>query len=174
LAWAVTAGGALETAVAPTPPLGVTAGVEAFVDRASWWAPGLQAAVLATSTSTYVAAGGEARFRLLAGHLKACVGRLPPGRAFRLVPCAVLEAGSLFAEGGGSAVNERQTTMPWLAGGALLRAQLDLASNLSLEGSAAIKLLARPDTFIFRPNSLVYQVPRWSFGLGLGLTLRLS
>jgi hypothetical protein len=174
LAWAVSAGGALETAVAPRLPLGVTAGVEGFLDRAGWWAPGLQASVLATTTSTYVNADGEARFRLLAGQLRVCTGRLPARRAFRLMPCAVLEAGSLFAEGGGSAINERQTTMPWLAAGAVLRGQLDLAANLALESSAALKLLARRDTFIFRPNSLVYQVPRWSVGLGLGLTLRMS
>jgi hypothetical protein len=174
LAWAVAAGGAVETAVAPTPPVGVTAGVEGWLERNRWWAPGLQASVLATATATHSTPDGEGKFRLLAGHLKACAWRLPVGASFRVLPCAVLEVGSLSAAGGGAAIiNERATSMLWLAGGASLRAQLDVVRWLALETSGGLKVLAWPDTFIFRPTSLVYEVPRVSLGFGLGLAARL-
>ena len=174
LAWAVAAGGAVETAVAPTPPLGVTAGVEGWLDRKRFWAPGLQASILATATATHTTPDGEGKFRLLAGHLKACVWRLPIGASFRVLPCAVLEAGSLAAAGAGEAIiNEKTTSMLWLAGGASLRAQLDVVRWLALESSAGLKALAWPDKFIFRPTSLVYEVPRVSLGFGLGLSARL-
>ena len=50
--------------------------------------------------------------------------------------------------------------------------KLDLVRAVTLEASGGLKVLARRDTFVFRPASLVYEVPRWSLGLGLGLSLR--
>jgi len=173
LVLAALAGGGVETAVAPSPPLGVSVGLEGFVNRSRFWTPGVALGMFATATSTHGTSEGEGRFRLLAGHVKGCAWRLPIGASFRLMPCLVAEGGVLYASGGGAVVNVRTPTMPWLAGGALLRAQLDLARFLSLEASGGLKALARKDKFIFRPTSLVYEVPRWSAGLGLGVSLRM-
>ncbi|HKY39339.1 MAG TPA: hypothetical protein VJN18_25550 [Polyangiaceae bacterium] len=173
LVLAALAGGGMETAVAPTPPLGVSVGLEGFLDRTSSWAPSVAAGMFATTTSTHTTSEGEGQFRLFAGHVRACGWRLPIGAPFRLMPCLVVEAGSLYASGGGAVVNVRTPSMPWLAGGAVLRVQLDLARALALEASGGLKVLARRDRFVFRPGRLVYEVPRWSAGLGLGLSLRL-
>jgi hypothetical protein len=173
LVLAALAGGGMETAVAPSPPLGVNLGLEGFLDRTSAWAPSIAAGVFATVTSTHTTSEGEGHFRLLAGHLKTCGWRLRIAAPLRLMPCLVVEAGSLHASGGGAVINVRTPSMPWLAGGAVLRAQLDLARALALEASGGLKVLARKDRFTFRPESLVYEVPRWSAGLGLGLSLRL-
>lgn len=167
-------GGALETAVAPTPPIAAVAGMEAFVDGgAGWWSPGLRASVLATATATEHVAAGDGKFRLLAGHLGTCPWRIPLGKFVRLLPCASFEAGSLRAQGGGAAQNTRSVTMPWLAAALAARSQLTLSRSVALEAGIEAKLLARHDTFEFRPTSLVYEVPRWSLGFGLMVLVNL-
>jgi hypothetical protein len=173
LHWSIAMGGAFETAVAPTPPVAAVASVEAFVNGSGWWAPGLRASVLATATATEHVATGDGKFRLLAGHLGTCPLRIPLGALVRLLPCAAFEAGSLRAEGGGAATNTRTATMPWLAAAVAVRSQLRLSGAVAVEAGVEAKLLARHDTFVFRPTSLVYEVPLWSLGLGLGVLVNL-
>jgi hypothetical protein len=174
LRWTLTLGGALETAVAPTPPVGVMGGIEAFSERSGWWTPDLRASLLVTTTATEHVTGGDGKFRLIAGHLGTCPWRVPLGPSLRLLPCAAVEAGSLRAEGGGAAQNLRSTTMPWLAAAVAARALLRLAGPVALEAGVEGKLLVRHDTFVFRPESLlVYRVPLVSLNVGLALVLTL-
>jgi hypothetical protein len=63
--------------------------------------------------------------------------------------------------------------MPWWAGGLSLLAELALGQQVALEAGVDGKLLARRDHFVFRPDSPVYAVPAFSFGLGAGVLLRL-
>jgi hypothetical protein len=170
--WAISAGAALESAVAPTPPLGFAAGVEIGSMRRTWWSPALRLSVLVTAVADIHATDGDAQFRLIAGRLAACPFRRAVTRALRVVPCADFELGSLRASGGGTALNPTSASMPWAAPGASLRAQLDLSEAVGLELAAGAKLLLRRDRFIFRPSSLVYQVPAGSFDVGAGVTVK--
>jgi hypothetical protein len=179
--WRAAAGAGFETAVAPSPPVGGSFGLEGWLRRASIWSPSLRVGLFATTTATQQATAGDGKFRLLTSQLRLCPMRWSPGKAFRLLPCAQAEAGALTASGGGGPVNTQEKSMPWIAFGASLRAELDLLGPLALEGGADAKGLARRDSFVFRtfnstgqgPDSLVYQVPTASFGFGLGLLLRL-
>lgn len=171
---AVTGGAMLETAVAPTPPLGAMLGVEVWWQRSRAIAPGIQAEALATGTATTSNEHGSATFQLLAARLRACLLRIPIATKGRLMPlCAALEGGSLRAQGGGGIANARRTAMPWWNLGAAARAQWDVIPALALEASLSAGALLRKDEFVFRPSSLVYQVPAVSIGAGLGLSLRL-
>jgi hypothetical protein len=174
LRFSVSAGGALEAAVAPSPPWGATAGVEASLTRARFLAPSLRAETFVSSKGVERTARGEGSFWLWTGRLSACPVRLALAQPFRLLPCLAFDAGSLHAQGGGAATHTKKQTMPWLAGGAMLRAQLDVWRGLSLEASGSVRALARRDSFIFsRPDSLVYAVPALSWGLAAGVSLRL-
>lgn len=173
LRWAIAVGGALETAVAPTPPFGIVAGVEGWRPRASVWSPSMRLALLATASATEHATAGDGRFRLLAGQIQACPFRFQPGARLRLLPCASFEAGSFHAQGAGAARNVLTPTMPWLAGGALVRARFEVLEAVSLEATAGAALLARHDTFVLRPGSLVYDVPPWSGAFSVGLLWQL-
>jgi hypothetical protein len=167
----VVAGITWEGAVAPTPPLGGTGGLELRSRGRGWWAPRLRAELMATASSVETLAAGDATFRLLTGRLSACAVQLPLARAARLVPCASFDAGSLSAEGSGSADNVATKRMPWLALGVMTRLEVDLARWASLEGFTALRRLARHDRFVFRPETLVYDLPAWSPGMGVGLSL---
>jgi hypothetical protein len=172
LHWAAFAGGGLETAVAPSAPVGFIAGGESWLSGSTWWSPSLRLSLLSTATATVNAADGDATFRLLAGRLAACPFRRSLADWLRLVPCADFEVGSLRAQGGGKALNPVGKTMPWLAPGASLRAELDLSTALSLEVGAGAKWLLRRDTFVFSPSSLVYQVPARSYDLSAAVLVR--
>jgi hypothetical protein len=165
------AGVVWESAVAPQPPLGGTAGIEVGRRGSGWWAPRGRAEVVATALATETLAAGEASFRLLAGRLSLCPVTLELARRARLVPCATFDAGVLSGQGGGSAENVTTRRMPWLAAGMTARLELDLARWATLEGFAGLRRLTRHDRFVFRPQSLVYEVPGWSGGVGLGLAV---
>jgi hypothetical protein len=173
LRWALVASTALETAVAPTPPFGAMAGLEGRFDRAPRWSPSLRLELMATLTSTVQTPAGDGSFRLLAGRLQGCPLQLTLAKSLRLVPCALVEVGSLQAQGGGAALNVQAPSMLWLAFGGALRAQLDLIPALALEGTLSATALAEHAKFVLLNSSLVYQVPVGSFGAGLGILLRL-
>lgn len=171
---AVTGGAVLETAVAPAPPLGATLGVEAWWEKSRALAPSIQAEALVTGTATTSNTHGSATFQLLAARVRACLLRIPLATRWRLMPlCAALEGGSLRAQGGGGIANAQRTTMPWWNLGAAARAQWDVSPALAFEASLSAGALLRRDEFVFRPSSLVYQVPAASLGAGLGLSFRL-
>jgi hypothetical protein len=128
--------------------------------------------VLSTANATTRVADGEGTFRLLAARLAACPWRLVPFRRFGVLPCAAFELGSLRAQGGGVAENPVSASMLWVAPGVSLRAQLELTPLLTLETAAGMKLLLQRDRFIFRPSSLVYQVPSTSFDMGAALVFK--
>ena len=171
--WALAAGGALETAVAPSPPFGGVAGFEGRLDRATPWSPSVRLELMATLKSTVQTSAGDGSFRLVAGRLHGCPLQLALARSFRLVPCALVEVGSLQAQGGGAALNVQAPSMLWLGFGAALRAQLDLTAAFALEGTLNATALAEQAKFVLLRSSLVYQVPVGSFGAGLGILLRL-
>jgi hypothetical protein len=172
LRWAAFAGGALETAVAPSPPVGFSAGLESWLPASGWWSPGLRLSVLSTTPATVRTADGEAEFLLIAARLAACPVRRAWRDLLRVIPCADLELGSLVGEGGGKVLNPVSASMLWLAPGVSLRTQLALTTAISLEVGAGAKWLPRHDTFKFKPSSLVYQVPSASFDVSGALVAR--
>ncbi len=171
---ALAAGPALESAVAPTPPPALLAGLEINWPRGGPWSPSARLEALVSTAAVQQTSDGAATFQLIAGRLSGCPVRLQLLIRLRVLPCATLDAGSLRASGGGAAENVHTRHMPWVAGGALVRLEIPVWQRLSVEAFVAARLLTRHDSFIFNPERLVYSVPRWSAGVGLGVSLRLD
>jgi hypothetical protein len=176
LRFAVAAGPLLESAVARNPPWGAYAGISASREprRPSVWVPSMRAEALATLPSTVQASRGDVELRLLAGRLHVCPLRIAVGTSLRLVPCLTADLGVLRARGTGQTLDPQEPSMPWVAFGGTWRAQLALGRIVGLESWLGLRGLARADTFVFSsPDLLAYQVPQWSLGAGLGLSLAL-
>jgi len=168
---AATLGIATESAVAGTPPLGLAAGAELGLRRATGWGIFARGELIGTLPAKERAAAGSAELYLLAGRLSACTPRELSAR-LQLAPCATFDAGRLYA-GGSDVQGAESATMPWLALGLLLRANYDFASTWGIEAALGAKRLARHDRFYFRPNTTAYEVPAFSVGGTLGIHFHL-
>lgn len=158
---------ALETAVAPTPPIGAVAGFSLRFVRQSVWSPELRAELVATSAASEAVATGEVKLRLLAARLSACPLRAPLGPV-DLSGCATFDGGSLTATGSPEIEGE-SSAMPWLALGLAARAGVALSRAWELELAAGVKRLMHHDHFTVDPDLLVYDVPPYSGGFSAGL-----
>ena len=170
------AGVLLESAVARGAALGASVGVAGWLEprQPSLWQPGIRLEVLGTLPATVHAAQGDAVLRLLAARLHVCPLRFPIGAALRLFPCVTGDLGSLSASGSGASLNQHATkTMPWRALGGTLRAELAWGHLVSLESWLSLRGLTRADRFVFSPDFTAYQVPKWSLGAGLGVSVSL-
>ena len=170
------AGALLESAVAHGAALGASVGVAGWLEppQPSLWQPGIRLEVLGTLPATVHAAQGDAVLRLLAARLHVCPLRFPIGATLRLFPCVTGDLGSLSASGSGASLNQHATkTMPWRALGGTLRAELAWGHLVSLESWLSLRGLTRADRFVFSPDFTAYQVPKWSLGAGLGVSVSL-
>ena len=173
---AFAAGALLESAVARGAALGASAGVAGWLEppQPSFWQPGIRLEVLGTLPATVHAAQGDAVLTLLAARLHVCPLRFPIGATLRLVPCVTGDLGSLSARGSGASLNKRATkTMPWRALGGTLRAELAWGRLVCLESWLSLRGLTRADSFVFLPDFEAYQVPKWSLGTGVGVSVSL-
>jgi hypothetical protein len=186
LRFAIAAGGLVESAVASSAAWGASIGVTALWDRAESvvWSPRATLEGFATLPATeHAGALGDVELRVAAARLHLCPLQLPLTRSFRLVPCATGDLGNLWASGAGKTLNPHQKTMLWPALGGTVRAQLALGRWVSLESSLALRGLLRHDLFVFEavdgsgtpvdPDFPAYQVPAWSVGAGVGLSVAL-
>jgi hypothetical protein len=167
LRFGVHLGLALETAVAPTPPIGAVAGFSLRFVRPSVWSPELRAELVATAAASEAVATGEVKLRLLAARLSACPLRAPLG-PIALSGCATFDGGSLAATGSPEIAGE-SSPMPWLALGLGARAGVALSRAWELELAAGFKRLMHHDHFTVDPDLLVYDVPPYSGGFSAGL-----
>jgi hypothetical protein len=158
---------ALETAVAPTPPLGAIAGVSLRIVRNSVWSPELRAELLATAAASEAVAGGEVKLRLIAARISACPVRAPLGPV-TFSGCVTFDGGSLAAAGSPEIQGE-SSPMPWLALGLGVRVGVALSKAWELELGAGAKRLLHDDHFTVDPGLLVYDVPPYSGGFSAGL-----
>jgi hypothetical protein len=167
-------GAVWESAVAPSAPLGASLGVEVEMPRSGVFWPTLRGSVLATLTGSVDRDEGSATFRLFAARLGFCPLGWGNAAGPSLHACVELDAGKYSASGSGDAIEgPLEQSMPWLAGGAAGRGEWPLVSWLSVEASAAVRGLARHDRFVFRPETVVYDVPPVSVGVGLGVVGRM-
>jgi hypothetical protein len=168
----------LETAIAETPPLAGSAGLHLERRGRSLWSPSLRLGALVTANGGSRSSAGSAEFRLIAARLALCPLRLAATSSFSIAPCVELDAGSLRG-GAANAPNATARQMPWLALGAGGRAAWALGQVVSLDAFAGVRALARHDHFVLvAPNdptrsALLYDVPAWSAGFGLGASFRL-
>lgn len=164
------AGGVWESAVAPSAPLGVFAGAGLELHGSGILRPSMRVGLLYTLTATERVEPNRAEFRLLAARLALCPVALAGGGSPSVRACLELDAGALEAAGSGpDVVRPRPRGMAWLGFGPALRGVLPLGRAFSFEATVAGRALAHHDRFVFRPGTLVHDVPPISVGLGLGV-----
>jgi hypothetical protein len=168
----------LETAVAETPPFAAMAGVHLERRARRGWSPSVRLGGVITANGRSRGTAGSAEFRLLAARLALCPWRFAATSSLSLTPCVELDAGSLRG-GESNAPNATVRYMPWLGLGAGGRGEWAFGKLLSLDAFAGVRVLTRHDHFVLvTPNNparsaLLYDVPAWSAGVGLGATFRL-
>jgi hypothetical protein len=98
-----------------------------------------------------------ASYRWLLGDVDGCALSVRVER-LELQPCLRLEGGALSASSSAGLDGPVNAVRPWLAAGALGRAQLRVGW-LSLEAEAGAGLPLVRDTFVFEPRVVSYQAP---------------
>src|SRR5687768_8409775 len=132
-----------ESAVAPRVPFGVLAGGAVSSRGAGVFAPSAGLTALVTLTGRAETSSGAADFRLFAARFIGCP--LRPGRVAdaSLRTCLELDAGALRGTPDESVRNHTPRTMPWLAAGFGLHAEVPLDAGLALQFVAAGRALFR-------------------------------
>jgi hypothetical protein len=168
----------LETAVAETPPLAALAGVQLERRARCLWSPSLRLGGLISANGRSRSSAGSAQFRLIAARLALCPLRVAATSSLSLTPCLEFDAGSLRG-GEANAPNSTDRHMPWLGLGAGGRGEWAFGELVSLDAFAGVRVLSRHDHFVLvtpdnpARTALLYDVPAWSAGAGLGATFRL-
>jgi hypothetical protein len=151
--WSIGAGVGVTGGIAPD----LAVSIPAFVDVARWARGPLSPSFRLRFERTSIdGAAGGANFTWTAGSLDACPIALSTP-AFRVWPCARVEAGALEATGDAS--SSRTSTRPWISAGALVRARLVIVGGLfvEVEGGAYVPIVR--DRFFLEPDETVHRAP---------------
>ncbi len=161
--WSIGTGVGVTGGVAPD----VAVSIPVFVDVARWSPEVLAPAFrLRFERATIHGVAGGADFTWTAGSLDLCPVAWSAS-AFRLWPCARVEAGAL--EGAGDASRSRTTTRPWVSAGALARARGVIVGGLFVELEAGGYVPFVRDRFFLEPDQTVHRAPFVSAAGGASL-----
>jgi hypothetical protein len=129
-----------------------------------------------SDTGQFDLQGGLARFQLGFARTELCPVAIRVANAIAFRPCAGVEAGALRAEGGASPrLAEPKSTplVPWFAGIAALRAELELGSIFSTELEGQLRVPFLHHRYVFeRPEQVVFETPDFGAGLLVGARAR--
>jgi hypothetical protein len=185
LRFGVAAALALETAVAPSPPFGGMFGVSLSWPTDGWLSPELRGGLLVTGSSSQKADVGNVDFNLIAGRVSACPLRGSLWRQHLVLGlCAAFDFGYLRGRGDSNVIDGKLSSMPWVAGGLSVLAEVPLSQAFRLELEAGGRRLAYHDHFTLDPDPSVmtsrpasplrvYDVPAFSAGFAVGLGFQL-
>jgi hypothetical protein len=169
----------LETAIAPSPPPGGLFGFNLRWERPSWLSPEVRAELLVTSNGTKDVENGQVSLRLTAGRLSACPVRLRGLKgAFLLGLCATFDGGFLRGQASDS-LRGQPNSLPWVAVGASLLAEIPVSEAFELQLLAGLKFLPGDEHFVLdadpsgsAPSIAAYDVPAYSGGFAVGIGFR--
>jgi hypothetical protein len=154
---------------APAPLFGASFAVAATRPREGWFVPTIRLGIGAASTGTVAVPGGAATFSSVAGAVEGCPGGWTLGR-WHLEPCLRLEAGVVAAQGE-RVVQPRTDTHPWVAAGAVGRAEWRFFAGFFADFAAGVSVPVVRTTFFFEPDVTIYRTAPVGgmFSAGLGL-----
>ena len=131
------------------------------------WTPAVRAGFERSFGASVQVPEGSARFLWTAGRLDLCAAwSLAP--QFAIGPCLGADVGEI--DGAGSIAHPRQQSPFWFALGGLVRARWQVRSPVFLEVDAGAVVPVTRNTFVFDPDTVLYEVPavseRVSGGVG--------
>ncbi len=146
-----------------------------FAERAldERWGASLRLAVELAGTGSFDVGPGGAWFLLGFARIEGCAFAQRARSWFLLVPCLGVEGGAIGGGGilRGSLAEVSQAAVPWVAGGILPRAAVDLGPVvIEAQGGPVFPVVRR--IFSFKnPHYVVWDLPpvTWSIGLGAGV-----
>jgi hypothetical protein len=145
------------TGVADAALFGVSVFAEILATSHRLVAPSARLIFETTDSGTIDEAVGALRFWWILGALEACPLRWEAAW-LRVAPCVRLEAGALQASPVGVPAGQ-QETRPWLAAGAVARAQWEPVSWAFLEIEGGLRVPFVREQFVVLPGVTVYNVP---------------
>ena len=169
----VFADGRLDFGVAPFPALGAALGLDALLDRDSWFSPSVRVGVVYVAGSASNPPFGAAHLSLRAVTVRACPARLPLGKPFTLDACGLFEGGVLTASPRSTPSATGDVDMTWLGLGGAGKLEAAVGVQTALEAELSAFGLFHHDKFVVQPNDVnVYTVPVVSGAFSLGLVVR--
>lgn len=113
----------------------------------------------------------SARFTWTVARLEACTAIWEHAARVRLVPCALIEGGTLRGEGSDVA-QPTSATRAWIAAGATARVQTRVFGPVFVEAQGSLALPVVRDRFFLKPDTTLHRVPEVvpSMAFGLGAT----
>lgn len=165
--------GRLDFGVAPFPALGAVAGLDALLERDSWFSPSVRVGVAYVAGSASKPPLGGAHLSLRAVSVRACPVRLPLGKPFTLDACGLFEGGVLTASPRGTPGATGDLDMTWLGIGGAGKLEAAVGPQTALEAELSAFGLLQHDEFVVQPGDVnVYTVPALSGAFSLGLVVR--
>jgi hypothetical protein len=164
-------GATLSTAVSPNLALGGFAELSAELEIDERRSVAFGVGLHRTWSETHSTPDGDADFTWTAGRAWFCPVSLPNHGVFGFSPCVAVEAGQLYAEGSNT-VEPDDAAVFWLAAAPMLRLELRPARVLSVfaDGLAVFPLL-KESTFLFEPDTEVFETPAVGFAAQAGVRL---
>lgn len=166
LSFSLGAGASLATGVTPATLAGLDVFGEARLAGSSWRAPFFRVAFQRTASDTLAEQGANVRFVWTVVRGDACLRGWRVGPV-ALSPCARVEGGSLFVQGGG-VDRPRSDTRTSLALAPAANLRWPIGDTLFVDANAALRVAVFRDAFFFEPNPPFYEQPVLGVGLGVG------
>jgi hypothetical protein len=167
------ADGRLDFGVAPFPAFGAVTGLDALVERDSWFSPSVRVGVVYVAGSASEAPLGGAHMSLRAISVRACPVRLPLGKPFTLDACGLFEGGVLTASPRSTPGATGDVDMSWLGFGGAGKLEAAVGPQTAFEAELSAFGLLEHDEFVVQPGDVnVYTVPALSGAFSLGLVVR--
>lgn len=129
-------------------------------------------AVSYSDSGPVAADSGSARYRKVTLRPEGCPAAWSVTAELGLRPCVFGEGGLVQAAGleGPRIVDPRSTTVPWVAGGALGRVELEPHAGLRFDLSASLGVpVIRHEFVLENPDASVHRVPLFLYSLGLAV-----
>ena len=133
-------------------------------------APGSSCGALRASRYGVGRRAADAVFHLIAARALFCASVFETGR-LSIPGCIGIDAGQLTGKGE-RVQNQSTQHAPWLGAGLSAVPEIALTRAFSLELGVGLRVLGQTNHFVFQPGVPVHDVPRFSWDLGLGISMR--
>jgi hypothetical protein len=167
---ALTFDASVEDGVSARPLFGAPIALEGLAPSGALPSPSFRLAFQRASSGAVDVGGPTATFTWTLAIAEACPHRWDVG-SLSLSPCARVEAGTLEATGA-NVVPAHDDTHPWVALGAVAKAEWTFARPMFLDFETGIRFPLYRTTYFFEPDNPAFQLPVVGGVASLGLGVR--
>jgi len=167
---ALTFGASVASGAPPGALFGVSPMVAVIAPPGTWLAPTLHVGVQEEATGAIDVGGPTATFTSTLGIVEGCPNRWTLG-SLSVEPCVRLEVGDVRGAGS-DIVPARDNVSPWLAIGAMGRAEWQFYRPMFLDIEAGGRASLLRTTYLFEPGTTIFRPPTVGGIVGAGIGVR--